>query len=162
MPMNQVVMNSLLMHLKEYELLLCTDALNERSAMYSTNFLQEEDDKSLSLGRPMRTQEEESDEEDNKEDMIPTKLGDVQEPPTSPTKDDSNSKTQNSLVFYGTCYYDESDEDTPIIDFDVPNNAFDDNEEFAFDMIYDNALDDGPILLDNPPCLENVNSLWED
>ena len=86
MPRNQVFMNSLLMHLKEYELLLCTNALNERSAMDSTNVLQEEDGKRLSLGRPMRTQEEESDEEDNEEDMIPAKLGDVQEPPTSPTK----------------------------------------------------------------------------
>ena len=94
--------NSLLMHLKEFELLMGTNALNERSAMDSTNVLQEEDDKSLSLGRPMHTQEDESDEEDNEEDMIPTKLGDVQEPPTSPTKDDSNSQTQNSLVFYGT------------------------------------------------------------
>ena len=110
----------------------------------------------------MRTLAKESDKEYNKEDMIPAKPGNMQEPPTSPTKDDSNSKTQNSLVFYGTCYYDESDEDTPIIDFDVPNIAFDDNEEFAFDVIYDNALDDGPILLDNPPCSEIFNSLWED
>ena len=29
-------------------------------------------------------------------------------------------------------------------------------------MIYDNALDDDPILFDNPPCSEIVNSSWED
>jgi hypothetical protein len=55
------------------------------------------------------------------------------------------------MVFYGACYYDESDNDMPIIDFMVSNNDFDDNEEYVLDMPYDNALDDGLILVDNPP-----------
>ena len=25
--------------------------------------------------------------------------------------------------------------------------------EYGLDMLYDNALDDGPMLIDNPPCL---------
>ena len=29
-------------------------------------------------------------------------------------------------------------------------------------MLYDNALDDGPMLIDNPPCLEVVTTLCED
>jgi hypothetical protein len=29
-------------------------------------------------------------------------------------------------------------------------------------MLYDNALDDGPILFDDPPCLTIVNNSWED
>ena len=32
-------------------------------------------------------------------------------------KYDSISQTQNSLVFYGTCYYDESNDDMSIINF---------------------------------------------
>ena len=27
------------------------------------------------------------------------------------------------------------------------------DEEHGLDMLYDNALDDGPMLIDNPPCL---------
>ena len=48
-----------------------------------------------------------------------------------------------------------------IINFDVPNNDFND-DEYILDMPYDNALDDGPILLDNPPCLEIVTHSCED
>ena len=29
-------------------------------------------------------------------------------------------------------------------------------------MLYDNALDDGPMLIDNPQCLEVVTNLYED
>jgi hypothetical protein len=30
------------------------------------------------------------------------------------------------------------------------------------DIFYDSTLDDGPILLEDPPCLELVTNLWED
>ena len=72
--------------------------------------------------------------------MINPKLGDVQGPPSSPIQDDGNSQTQNSPVFY---------------------DGFGDNEGI-FGMQYDKALVDGPILLDNPPCLEIATSLCED
>ena len=115
------------------------------SAIGSTNLLQ--DNKSLSLGMPMHPQEEESDEE-KEEDMIPPKLGDMWELPLSPPIYDSNPKTQNSLVFYGACYYDECDDDMSIINFEVPNNDFN-NNEYVLNMQYDDSLDDGPTLLND-------------
>ena len=85
----------------------------------------------------------------------------VWELPLSPSTYDSNPKTQNSLVFYGTCYYDESDDDIFIINFEVPNNDFN-NNEYVLDIQYDNALDDGPALLDYPPCLTMIKNSCED
>ena len=41
-----------------------------------------------------------------------------------------------------------------IINFKVSNNDFD-NNEYVLDMQHDNALDDGPALLDDPLCLKN-------
>jgi hypothetical protein len=29
-----------------------------------------------------------------------------------------------------------------------------DDKECCLDMLYDTALDDGPMLIDNPPCLD--------
>ena len=45
----------------------------------------------------------------------------------------------------------------------MPNENIIDNddEEYGLDMLYDNALDDGPMLIDNPPCLV-VTTLCED
>ena len=43
----------------------------------------------------------------------------------------------------------------------VNNNDFKNDEEHGLDMLYDNALDDGPMLIDNPPCLV-VTTLCED
>ena len=43
-----------------------------------------------------------------------------------------------------------------IIDNDLKNY-----EEYGMDMLYDNALDDGPMLIDNPHCLV-VTALCED
>jgi hypothetical protein len=43
----------------------------------------------------------------------------------------------------------------------IDNNSKDD-EEYGLDMFYDSTLDDGPILLEDPPCLELVTSLWDD
>ena len=62
------------------------------------------------------------------------------------------------------CFYDSDDEE----DYQsMPNentidNDFKDNEDYGLDMLYDNALDDGPMLIDNPPCLELVTTLCED
>ena len=50
----------------------------------------------------------------------------------------------------------------PMDDFVAPNINFDNKEECVLDMLYDNALENGPILLDNPPCSEIVSSLCED
>ena len=178
---SSMVRESLLMYVKSLNLPPCTNALNKgnyvESAMEGTNVLQEEGDKRISLGMPMNPQEEESDEEKQEDDenislgmsmhakekeIDNEEKGEQEKEEWGPPKYDSISQTQNSLVFYGTCYYDESDDDMPIIDFMVPNNDFDDNDEYVLDMPYDNALDDGPILLDNPPCLEIATSLCED
>ena len=78
--------------------------------------------------------------------------------PISPPIYGSNPKTQNSLVFYGTCYYDESDNDMSIINFEVPNNDFNENS-YVLDMQYDNALDDGPALHDDPTCLTMIKKI---
>ena len=65
------------------------------------------------------------------------------------------------VVIDGTYYYSvESDDDMPISDIVAPNNDFEDNEECVSDMLYDNALDDGPIFLDNPACTTVVNNSW--
>jgi hypothetical protein len=48
-------------------------------------------------------------------------------------------KKKDSLVFYETCYYNKSDDDISIINFDVPN----DNEEYVLSMPCENdILDD--------------------
>ena len=38
----------------------------------------------------------------------------------------------------------------------------DNNEKCCLNMLYDNALDDGPMLIDNPPCSKVVTNLCED
>jgi hypothetical protein len=92
--------------------------------------------------------------------MKSPKLGDVWELPPLPPSYDSNPKTKNSLVFIGTCYYDESDDDMSIINFDVPNDDFSDNEEYVLGMSCENAilynhddtlLQDSPIVFLNSP-----------
>jgi hypothetical protein len=40
------------------------------------------------------------------------------------------------IIKLKTCYYDESDDDMPIIDFMVPNDDFD--NEYVLDIKYDN------------------------
>jgi hypothetical protein len=80
--------------------------------------------------------EEEVCEEKKEEDIAQPKLGYVLEPP----KDDSNTQTQNSIIiFLNPC--------TSTI------NGIIDNKECCLNMLYDNALDDGPILIDNSPCI---------
>jgi hypothetical protein len=73
--------------------------------------------------------------------MVQPKLGDVLEP----LKYDSNTQTQNSIVIFKNPYPSST---SGIID----------NNECCLDVLYDNALDDGPILIDNSPCIhENKN-----
>ena len=43
----------------------------------------------------------------------------------------------------------------------IIDNDFKNDEENGLDMLYDNALDDVPMLIDNPPCLV-VTTLCED
>jgi hypothetical protein len=109
--------------------------------------LQEENDEKISM-------KEEVCEE---EDMAQPKLGDVLEP----LDDDSNTQTQNSIAIYEAPYtFCEGIQnlDNPSYYF-VPllasnmNSEIIDKKECCLDMLYDNALDDGPMLMDNPPCL---------
>ena len=60
--------------------------------------------------------------------------------PPSPPMDEGNTQTQKPFV----------------------GKLIDNNEECCLNMLYDNALDDGPMLIDNPPCLELVTTLCED
>ena len=59
----RVINDSLHMYMKSLNISICTKALDERnydeSAMESTNVLQEEDHKEISLGMPKQPQEEE-------------------------------------------------------------------------------------------------------
>ena len=128
--------------------------------MESANIMQEEDDESISF-------EKEIYEEEDEEAIVQSKLGEEWDLPPSPSTYDSNSETKNSIVIdehVNETYYlsDESDDDIPMDDVVSPNNDFYDYEECVLDILYDNALDDGPILHDNPPCLEIVTSLRED
>jgi hypothetical protein len=94
-------------------------------------------------------------EEENKA-IVPPKLGDVLEPP----KDDSNTQTQNSIAIYEAPYtFCEGIRNHNPSHYDTPSLASNDTSEIindkkcCLDMLYDTALDDGPILIDNPPCL---------
>ena len=117
----------------------------------STDVLQEEDDKSLSLGMPMQPQEEDNEEQKDQENDEQLENEERKHPPLPPM-DEGN--TQN-LVDDKLCFYDSDNEEEykP-----MPNENIIDN---GLDMLYDNALDDGPMLIDNPPCLV-VTTLCED
>jgi hypothetical protein len=45
--------------------------------------------------------------------------------------------------------------------FIVQNNEVDSSEEYVLDMLYDNALDDGPMIVDGPPCLVISTNICE-
>ena len=118
----------------------------------------EEEDKSLSLGMSMQPQEEDNEEQKDEDDeQLETE---ERKHPPSPPMDEGN--TQN-LVDDKLCFYDSDDEkeyepmpNENIIDIDFKND-----EEYGLDMLYDIALDHGPMLIDNPPCLV-VTTLCED
>jgi hypothetical protein len=95
--------------------------------------------------------------EENEKAIFSPKLGDVLEPP----KDDSDTQTQNSITIYENSYtYYEG-----ILNHDNPSyydatllasnstSKIIDKKECCLDMLYDTALDDGPMHIDNPPCL---------
>jgi hypothetical protein len=118
--------------------------------MESTDILQEEYDGTISM-------EEEVYEEENKEAIVPFKLGDLLESP----KDDSNNQIQNSIAIHEapyTFYKGIRNYDNPYY-FDAPLMASNDTsetideKECCLNMLYDTALDDGPMLVENPPCL---------
>jgi hypothetical protein len=50
----------------------------------------------------------------------------------------------------------------PINNIVAPNNEFDDDDECVLYMLYDNALDDGHMFLDNHPCTTLVTNMCED
>jgi hypothetical protein len=98
--------------------------------------------------------EEEVYEEEN-EAIVPPKPGDVDEPP----KYDSN--TQNSIAIYeapNTSYEGIRNHDNPSY-FNASLLASNDTSKIidekgcCLNMLYDTYLDDGPMLIDNPPCL---------
>ena len=124
----------------------------------------QEDDENISL-------EEEVCEEEIEMDVLQPKLGEELDLPTSPSTNDSNTQTQKSFVIYENPCYDECETENSMVLYDNPcyydetNNAtsklIDDNEEYCLNMLYDNALDDGPMPIDKPPCLV-VTKLCED
>ena len=121
--------------------------------MESTNILQ--DDENISF-------EEEVCEEEIEMDVFQSKLGEELDLRASPSTNDSNTQTQKSFVIYDNpCYYDETN-NAPLLFNNTTSELMDDNEECCLNVLYDNALDDGPMLIDNPTCLEVVTKLCED
>jgi hypothetical protein len=64
------------------------------------------------------------------------------------------------VIYENPSYYEIND--APLHASNSTSKIIDDNENCVLDMLYDNALDDGPMLIDNPPCLEVVTKLCED
>jgi hypothetical protein len=64
------------------------------------------------------------------------------------------------VIYENPSYYEIND--APLLASNATSKITDDNENCVLDMLYDNALDDGPMLIDNPPCLEVVTKLCED
>jgi hypothetical protein len=64
------------------------------------------------------------------------------------------------VIYENPSYYEIND--APLLASNATSEITDDNENYLLDMLYDNALDDGPMLIDNPPCLEVVTKLCED
>jgi hypothetical protein len=94
--------------------------------------------------------------EENEEAIVPPKLRDVFEPP----KDDSNTQTQNSIAIYEAPYtFCERIQNLDNPSYYVPLMASNATSEIidkkgcCLNMLYDTALDDGPMLIDNPPYL---------
>jgi len=120
----------------------------KRAAQESSNILQEEDDKSLSLGMPMQPQEEDNEEQkDEGNDELEEEANEA--PPPSSTYEVEN-QTQTFIdddIYDRLSFYDSDDdeEDQPMLNENIIDNDFKDNEEYGLDMFYDKSLDD-------PPC----------
>ena len=97
-----------------------------------SNVLQEEDDKSLSLGMPMQPQEEDNEEQEDDEQL---EIEERKHPP-SPPMDEGN--TQN-LVHDKLCFYDSDDEEEyeSMPNENIIDNDFKKDEEYDLDMLYD-------------------------
>jgi hypothetical protein len=68
----------------------------------------------------------------------------------------------NSFVINDNpCYYDETS-NAPLLSSNSTSKLIENDEECVLDMLYDNALFDGPMLIDNPLYLEVVTKLCED
>jgi hypothetical protein len=64
------------------------------------------------------------------------------------------------VIYENPSYYETNN--APLLASNATSKITDDNENCVLDMIYDNDLDDGPMLIDNPPCLEVVTKLCQD
>jgi hypothetical protein len=132
-------------------------------------------------------QEEEVYEEEIEMDMFQPELREELDLPTSPPTYDSNTQTQNSFVIHDNPCYDNfptknpytscegiesqmliyenpsyyETNNAPLLARNATSKITDDNENFVLDMLYDNPLDEGHMLIDNPPCLEVVTKLCE-
>ena len=51
------------------------------------------------------------------------------------------------VIYENPCYYDESNNAPLHMLASSTSNIIDDNEECCLDMLYDNALDNGPALM---------------
>ena len=60
-------------------------------------------------------------------------------------KKEKQLDTLPTIVYDNPCYFDKS-YDNPLF---VPTIDMHDNEEFCLESLYDNALDNGPMLLDD-------------
>jgi hypothetical protein len=133
-------------------------------------------------------QEEEVCKEEIEMDVFQPELGEELDLPTSPPTYDSNTQTQNSFVIYDNpcydnfltknpCTFSEGNEtqmviyenpsyyeinDAPLLASNATSKITNDNENCVLGKLYDNALDDGPMLINNPPYLEVVTKLCED
>jgi hypothetical protein len=64
------------------------------------------------------------------------------------------------VIYKNPSYYEISN--APLLASNATSKITDDNENCVLDMLYDNTLDDGPMLINNPPCLEVVTKLCKD
>ena len=62
-----------------------------------------------------------------------------------------------TVIYYNPCYFDKS-YDNPLF---VSNYEMHGTKEFCLENVYDKALDDGPMLLDNINCTTNENGIGE-
>jgi hypothetical protein len=65
-------------------------------------------------------------------------------------ENDSKSSPQRSFVIYNNYWYIDESHNAPL--HMLTSEIIDNNEECHVDMFYDKALNDSPILLNNPPC----------
>ena len=62
-----------------------------------------------------------------------------------------------TIIYDNPCYFDKF-YDNPLF---VPNFEMHGTKEFFLENVYNKALDDGPMLLDNIDCTTNENGIGE-